>query len=95
MSMGTKFNENVAVDLKAWDGDYFLFEVEVATRFCQAAMIHIRRPESIIHGLFSRWISLFGAPRQLLSKNGVEFNNYKVKTVADYFGIKLVCNAAE
>ena len=61
MSMGTKFNETIAVDLKARDGDYFLVMLDVATRFCQAAMIHNKRSESIIHGLFSRWISLFGA----------------------------------
>ena len=69
--------------------------VDVVTRFSQAAKIHTKRHESIIHGLFSRWISLFGAPRQLLSDNGGEFNNDQVKTLADIFGIKLVCTAAE
>ena len=53
------------------------------------------RPETVIKGLFPRWIYSFGAPRQCFSDNGGKFNNEKMKYLADNFGIKHVCAAAE
>ena len=96
MSMGSTFNETVAMDLKVWDnGIYFLVLVDIATRFCQAVVIRNKYAETITRELFSRWISLFGSPRQFLNDNGGEFNNSVMKTLADNFNIKLVCTAAE
>lgn len=96
MPMAKNFNETVAMDLKIWNnGIYFLVIVDHATRFCSAVVINSKKPCTIIEALFQHWITIFGAPRQFLSDNGGEFNNDEMRTLADSFGIKLVCTAAE
>ena len=66
LPMASKFNEVVAVDLKAWGKNYFLVVVDLATRFCQATVIQNKVPSTIIKGLFKCWIVIFGAPKKLL-----------------------------
>ena len=96
MSMAKTFNDTLAMDLKIWKtGTYFLVLVDLATRFCRAILIHDKKAETIIHSIITHWISLFGAPRQILSDNGGEFNNDEMRAIADAFAIKLVCTAAE
>ena len=96
LPLGTTFNETLAMDLKVWKiGVYFLVLVDLATRFCQAIVINNKRPDTVIKAIFSKWISVFGAPRQIFSDNGCEFNNEVMKTMSDNFGIKLLCTAAE
>ena len=68
MSIGTEFNQAVAMDLKVWGSEYFLVLVDFSTRFCQAVGITNKRPETVIKGLFL--ISVFGAPRLFSTDNG-------------------------
>jgi hypothetical protein len=96
MSMGSTFNDTVAMDLKIWrNGLYFLVMVDVATRYCSAVVIKDKRADTVIRALFLHWIAMFGAPRQFMSDNGGEFNNDAMRSVADSFGILLICTAAE
>ena len=95
MPMASKFNECVAIDLKAWNKKYFLVMVDIATRFCQATVINNKMPSTIIRGLFKCWIALFGAPDKLLSDNGGEFNNHEVRALGEAFNIKIMTTAAE
>jgi len=96
MSMANVFNETIAMDLKIWkQGTYFLVCVDLATRFCRATVITDKSPTTIIKGLFISWISLFGAPKKILSDNGGEFNNEVMRELSDGFGIYLVCTAAQ
>ena len=44
---------------------------------------------------FERWIGVFGAPAQILSDNGLEFQNEEMRRVADRFQIKMLFTAAE
>ena len=94
-NMGKTFNHLVSMDLKYWNGVYFLVMVDTATRFCRACVISNKKPDTIIQSLFVHWISLFGAPRQFLMDNGTEFNNENMRSLGDCFGIQLVATAAE
>lgn len=95
LPMASKFNEVVAVDLKAWGKCHFLVMVDLATRFCQATVVPNKAPSTIIKGLFKCWITLFGAPKKLLSDNGGEFNNKDVRTLGEKFNMKVLTTAAE
>ena len=95
MPMARKFNEVVAVDLKVWGKKYFLVVVDLATRFCQATVVHNKLASTIIKGLLKCWIILFGAPKKLLSDNGGEFNNCEFRTLGEQFNIKIMTTAAE
>ena len=96
MSMASVFNETVAMDLKVYkQGIYFLVLVDVATRFCRAAVITDKKPETVVKELFVNWISLFGAPKKFMSDNGKEFNNETMQEMSDNFGVHLVCTAAQ
>ena len=95
LPLATRFNETVAMDLKMWHGLYFLVIVDVATRFCAGAVMKSKSADNVVTLFFKHWVSLFGTPQKLLSDNGREFNNEKVRNMADLFGIKILCTAAE
>ena len=95
LPMASTFNEVLAVDLKAWGKYHFLVMVDLATRFCQATVVPNKAPSTIIKGLFKSWITLFGAPKKLLSDNGGEFNNKDVLTLGGKFNMKILTTAAE
>ena len=96
MSIAKVFNDVVAMDLKVWThGQYFLVLVDHATRFCTAEFITNKNPATIVKALFNKWIPFFGAPKQLMSDNGCEFNNELMRSLGDGFGIKITCTAAE
>ena len=77
------------------NGCHFLVMVDAATRFVRASVILNRSPETPITELFVNWISLFGSPKRFLSDNGGESNNDSMRTLADCYGIILVCTADE
>lgn len=95
MPLASSFNETVAMDLKSFNGVYFLVLVDVATRYCIATVIRNKAAETIIKALFACWITIFGAPSQFLSDNGGEFNNDIMRSLGDVYGIRLLCTAAE
>ena len=96
MPLSDKFNGTIAMDLKYWNKDrYFLVMVDVATRFCSAAVISDKRPCTILKMLFIHWISKFGAPRQILTDNGREFNNEEMRQFGESFNVKILTTSAE
>ena len=96
MSMARVFNEIVAMDLKIWgDCFYFLVITDLTTHFCTASVIANKKAETIVEKLFTCCIALFGAPKQFLSDNGGQFNNFIMRSLADSFRIKLNCTSAE
>ena len=95
LPLADRFNEMVGIDLKKWGASYFLVIVDIATRFCQAYVITNKLPSTIIKALFVTWITIFGAPKQILSDNGGEFSNDDVRELSDIFCIELLSTAAE
>ena len=93
--IATEFNECVAIDLKSYEGKYFLVMVDIFTKYCAAVLINDKKPGTIIDGMFQRWISLFGSPTKCLSDNGGEFSNSDFLQFTEAFNIKHLTTAAE
>ena len=97
-SMAKEFNEVVALDLKQWSFSpniWFCHMIDLATRYSVCVVIHNKKKETIINAIMSRWISIFGSPRQVLSDNGGEFNNEDFRSMAESFNIRVTTTAAE
>ena len=95
LPMARKFNETIAMDLKVWNQVYFLVIIDLATRFCAAAVISNKQPSTIIRTLFTCWITTFGSPKKILTDNGREFNNEELRELGEAFNIKIMATAAE
>ena len=55
--MATKFNDDVAVDLKIWrPGVYLLHLIDMATRFSLASVIYNKLPGTIISNVMKMWV---------------------------------------
>ncbi|CAL4059344.1 unnamed protein product [Meganyctiphanes norvegica] len=93
--MASEFNEAVSMDLKIYGKYYFLVIVDMATRFCAATVVQNKCPSTIITGLFTSWITIFGAPKKILTDNGREFNNSEMRALGEAFNIKIMTTAAE
>ena len=53
MLLSFKFNDVIAMDLKFWKNNlYFLVVVDLATRFCSAAVLNDKKPKTIPKVLF-------------------------------------------
>ena len=83
------------MDLKAWGNYHFLVLVDVATRFCAARVIRNKEPSTIMKGIFLSWITHFGAPKEIFSDNGGEFNNEEMKALGEAYNIKILTTPAE
>ena len=94
-SWGKTFNEVLALDVGELEERKFLVMVDMATRYCQAFWIRDKKPETIIKSLFDGWFAIFGAPSKILSDNGGEFQNEKVRKMAERWNIKVLTTAAE
>ena len=95
LPMAKEFNETVSMDLKVWKQCYFLVIVDLATRFCTATVVNNKQPSTIIKGLFVSWITIFGAPKRILTDGGGEFNNAEMRALGEAFNIKIITTAAE
>ena len=93
--LATKLNETLAIDLKSWGNVYFLVMVDVATRFCAARVIRNKEAQTVIKGICLSWITNFGAPQQIFSDNGGEFNNEELKALGEAYNMKVLTTAAE
>lgn len=90
------FNEVVAMDLKVFkQGLYFLHLIDHASRYSQGVVIRNKRKETVVQGLVTHWVQLFGAPGKFLSDNGGEFFNEEFVELAEKFNIKVKVTAAE
>ena len=89
------FNEVLSLDVGELEGRKFLVIVDMATRYCQAYWIADKRPDTIIKTLIDGWFAFFGAPSKILSDNGGEFQNEKMRKMTERWNIKLLATAAE
>src|SRR5678815_691114 len=94
LPLGRVCNEVVCMDLGELDGEKFLVMIDSATRYCQASWVKSKKPEEITKRIMEKWISLFGAPKELFSDSGLEFSNEEMKKMTERFGIKQKVTAA-
>ena len=97
LPLASVFNETVAVDLKVYVNNsiYFLHLIDHATRFSQAVVIRSKDAETVVTGMFTHWISLFGRPEKFLTDNGGEFCNHHFMEMCHKMGIKVLTTASE
>ena len=74
-TLGSYFNENVAMDIKEISGNKVLHLVDHAMRYCVGVRISSKKSSDIISAIFKYWITYFGTPEAILTDNGREFNN--------------------
>ena len=94
-SLARDFNDFVSMDLKKVCGVWFLHVIDLATRFSQAKCVESKDKEEIADKFCTMWISLFGAPKQILSDNGGEFNNELALQLGELLGIRVNMTPAE
>ena len=95
---GKVFNESVAMDLKQvpdFPNVYILHMIDSVTRYSAARIIYNKKKETIIEGICSGWISLFGNPKKFMADNGGEFANEEYKEMCERFNIEVQNSAAE
>ena len=95
LPMASSFNETIAMDLKSYNGVYFLVLVDLATRYCTATEIRNKMPATIIKKIFLRWVAIFGTPKKILSDNGGEFSNCEMREMCEKFNIRILTTSAE
>ena len=68
------FNDTVAMDLHQLGPNlWYLHLIDEFSRFSNAAIIKSKSSNVVIKVFLKYWISLFGTPNTLFSKNGGEF----------------------
>ena len=90
-------NETVCMDLKVWPkyGVIILYIIDVFTRFTKAYIIPDKTADAIIKPFLESWIlNTFGAPRNVLFDNGLEFMNNKMRDLCKNFNIRMFTTAA-
>ena len=95
LSLATKFNEVVAMDLKHFESVLIQHLIDHASRFSAAAIIKSKHKEVIIEQIFRIWISIFGPPSSHFSNNGGEFNNEEFCQMCKVMNIVVKTTAAE
>jgi hypothetical protein len=85
------FNETVAVDLHQLGSNiWFLHIIDEFSRLSNACIVYNKEPETFIEMFIKHWVSVYGAPKRLVSDNGGEFNNQLVRDMCENFGIEVI-----
>ena len=71
MTLGSKFNDTVCLDLKEHGHNQFwiLHLIDTSTRYSAVWLIKTQKSEEIICNMFLMWISYFGASKWFSSDN--------------------------
>ncbi|XP_076069787.1 uncharacterized protein LOC143041666 [Oratosquilla oratoria] len=69
--------------------------VDFSTRYCVASAITNKSAKTVVGSVFRNWISLFGAPRKILSDYGLESKNSDTRELGDLFGVRNLTTAAK
>lgn len=95
LPMASKFNEVVAIDLKAWKDGWILYMIDMFSRFTVSTFIRRKRPEEVIEAIIKEWIGVFGVMEKLLSDNGGEFNAEEFRYIESLLNIDHKTTGAE
>ncbi len=72
-SLGTYFNEGLAMDIKEINSNKILHLIDHDTRYSDGLRIPSMGSSDIIHAIFKHWVVYFGTPGFILTNNGREF----------------------
>ena len=94
--LASTFNEVVAVDLKSYGENIYIFHmIDHLSRFSAACLIRNKQKGTIVKGFINHWFKLFGSPNRILCDNGGEFINNEVSDLCEKLNIELKSTAAE
>ena len=88
--ISSDFGEVLGLDLKVWDknkGIYILYMIDTFTRYQVATVINNKEPETIVKALTTKWFPIFGKVNKIITDNGTEFCNDKMREMLAAFDI--------
>ena len=94
-SLGTHFNQTVAMDIKEIKGHKVLHLVDHATRYSVGVRLPSKDSSDILSAIFKHWIAYFGTPGAFLTDNGREFDNQFFRDMAENLNIIVRTTAAQ
>ena len=92
LPLANHFNELVSMDLKMINENWVLHCIDYVTRFSAAHTVRNKSADEIIEKFLLIWIAVFGPPQKVLSDNGCEFTNAKIRSLCS---IAQIFTAAE
>ena len=95
LPLSSNFNECIAMDLKFMEGNIVLHMIDTFTRYSSGVSLKDKSAPTIIEGMFSGWIVIFGRPKEFFSDNGPEFNNQEMHDLAAKFDVNLKVTPVE
>ena len=97
LPLANHFNELVSMDLKMINENWVLHCIDYVTRFSAAHTVRNKSADEIIEKFLLKliWIAVFGPPQKVLSNNGCEFTNAKIRSLCSSFNIAQIFTAAE
>ena len=87
--MATKPLENVAMDLKYYEGKIILHSINMCTKLSAAVTLCNKHPDAVIKALFRIWIFIFNATETFFVYNVVELANENLINLGEKFGISV------
>ena len=95
LPMASKFNEVIAMDLKAWGSRWILHLIDMFSRYSISVFVSRKTKETIIDNIITQWIAYFGVMKKVLSDNGGEFRNDEMREVCSILEVEVLTTAAE
>ena len=95
LSLASRFNEVVAMDLIEVHGKYVLHLIDLFARYSAACVRNTKGQEAITDAILKVWISYFGKPSKFLADNGGEFANETYTDMCTAYGIEIMKTSAE
>ena len=89
MSMATKFNEKVAMDLKQWNSRWILHITDMWSRYTLSIFIDRKKQSNVIDNLMTHWIGKFGVMGALMTDNDGEFSSDEMREITSILNIQL------
>ena len=91
----TRFNQEIQVDLLFFKDKVVLHMIDRTTRFTVARRIVSKHLDSVLEGVVSHWISMFGPPCKITSDQEGAFSSPEAAAALEARGIKLHLLAKE
>ena len=95
--LASDFGQVLGLDLKVWDknkGIYIFYMIDIFTRYQMAAVIKSKEPDEIVKTFTTKWLPIFGRVDKIISDNGTEFQNEKMREVASQLNVQLLTTGA-
>ena len=95
MPMASTFNEEVAIDLKQWNGRWILHIIDMWSRYTLSVFVDQKKQGNIIDALMTQWIGKFGVMKALVTDNGGEFNSDETRENTSILNVQLCTTGGE